>query len=318
MKVAFPVGAKICGAWLQPNPAAPGASATTHHQDFWLLWDWEGWVKPQIDYCISIGINTFAVIGDLYGVANGTLNAATYRSQQLQIANYLANKGAYYMPCCANATPYTNYGLSVDSFVSLSMDILRPLQAVGNCIGVSVIDEPNSGSFTVQYVSDVMAGIRNSGCTIPRSCGLVYSQTAWIDGIEPASDFYNIHTATFPATATLLDAWLLGSTKDVLIGTTFKNQEATAGLGGGSPATVVADLKTVYDLAYSGNPRVRGILQWGAADYGNDALFPANPPHYKWGLFDTSSVNGVFNARQHKTNQIMSYSRGSLAMSKTV
>lgn len=135
---------------------------------------------------------------------------------------------------------------------------------------------------------------------------------------DPAADIYNIHTATFPASVTLLDAWLLNTEKDVLIGTTYKNQKATAGDGGGSPATVVADLKTVYGIAYSGHPRVRGILQWAAADYGNDALFPADPDHYKWGLFDTSTVSGVFNARQHKTNQIISYTRGSIALSKKV
>jgi hypothetical protein len=318
MNILFPSAGKINGGWLQPNPAAVGAVAATHHHDLWALWDWDGWVKPQLDHGMAIGINTFSAIGDLYGVANGSIPIATYRAMQLQIATYLAEHGAYYMPCCANTIGYINYSLSAQDYAEIALDYLLPLQSLGNIPGVFVFDEPHASTHTYQYIIDCINAIRAGGCALPMSCPENYDQTAWISGIESAMDFYSIGTATFPTPSTLLDTWLLNTSKEVLISTTYKNQEATAGLGGGSPATVVADLKTVYNLAYSGHPRIKGVLQWGVADYGNSTLFPANPAHYQWGVIDTSTTPGVFAHRQHKTWLISQYSRGSVELSKKV
>lgn len=315
MDLIFPAGAKINGIWLQPNPAAVGATTAAHHQDFWSLWDWNGWVKPQIDYALEIGVNTFSVIGDLYGVANSTLEQATYRTQHLQIAAYIASKGAYYMPCFANTTPHINYSLTVAEYAALALDVLLSVQAVGNCPGAFVFDEPHASSLTYAFMNDTFTAIKAGGAKVPLSCPETYNQTAWISAIEASMDFYSIGTATFPVPSTLLDTWLSGTDKQVLISTTYKNQTASAGTGGGSAATVVADLLTAYNLGCNGHPRAMGVMQWGCADYGNETLYPGNSASYSWGQYDTNTTPGTFIARQHKTGLIRRFSRGSVVRS---
>lgn len=320
MLLNFPQQGKINGTWIVGNPNAVGASLGVHFQDLWRLWDWDNWVKPQIDYALALGCNLFGAIGDVYGVANGTITRAAYRDMQMQLAGYLLSKGAYYLPCCANVCSYVDYGLSAAAYADVCLDYLLPLQALGNSVGVYVIDEPYFGSFADGYIGECSRLIKAGGCTLPRTVGL--GDDSWARTFITANldqiDFFSIHIFTYPCANTYLDYYLTTyPSMDVLIGSTGKNQTASAGTGGGDASTVVNDLRGVYNLAYSGHPRIRGVMQWSSGAYASTAII-ADPTSKDHGLFDTNTTPGMFIARQHKTQQISRYSRGSVLLSKNL
>lgn len=318
MRINFPANAKVHGAWIIPDPNAPGATLAKHFQDLWRLWDWEGWVKPQIDAALSLGINTIGAIGDVYGLADGTHTQSEYKEHSVQIAEYLKSKDAYYLPCCGNVNTYVNYSLSAAEYAGYCIDHLKAVESVGNCIGVYVIDEPEYGFFADGYIHDCSVALHAAGCNLPRTVGCGPSRQAWVASTIDALDWLSIHTFTFPCLATFLDDYLTAHPDmDIVIGSTGKNMTGAAGTGGGSESTVVTDTRTVYNLAYSGHPRIRGVFQWSTGAYASTAIL-ADPTPKDHGLFDSNTVPGHFAARQHKTDLVRRYTRGSVVLSKSI
>lgn len=317
----FPNTGRINGAWIIPNPNAPGATLAKHFQDLWRLWDWDGWVKPQLDAALALGCNTIGAIGDVYGVADGTIPRADYKAYQIQIAEYLKTKGAYYLPCVGNVCSYVNYSLPASEYAAVALDYLPTLEAIGNSIGVYVIDEPEFGSFADGYIAECSRLIKAGGCNLPRTVGISNNTAplrAWVAANISEIDWISCHCFAYPCAMTYLDDFLLAyPDKDVLIGSTGKNMTALSGTGGGDDATVVLDTAGVYRLAYGGHPKVRGIMQWSAGAYASTAII-ADPTSKDHGLYDTNTTPGVFVARRHKTQLVQRFTRGSVALSTTI
>src|SRR2546429_3540278 len=64
--VNFP--GKVKGVSLTSKPGRPLESA------YWSEWDWNGWIRPQIDCAIALGANTARLVGDVAMVTSGALS----------------------------------------------------------------------------------------------------------------------------------------------------------------------------------------------------------------------------------------------------
>lgn len=311
---------KLIGANLVPDPRR--SVGVRRFEGMWSdVWDWDGWIKPQIDYLVGdCGCNVIRSIGGVYGISGGRVDAGQYRDRQLQIANYLLSKGAYWYPCGDSARPDTDYVTTASVMAAIYVSHLLPLQAVGNVIGFDILNEGNFGSFSKSYYTTLIAAIKAAGVTIPLtiSTGEALTATAgatWINDKVELMDFVDIHNYTFPMVVTSLDYFLLGfPDKDLIIGEVGKNTTALSATGGGDGGSVVNDLQGVYKIALSGHPRVRGVLQWACADLENTASAGGDPSFGEWGVYDTNTTPGRFISKRHKVDLIRRFTHGSVAL----
>jgi hypothetical protein len=89
-RIAFPLGLKIRGANIL------GKAGHLAWNDTWgPFWDWEGWIKPQIDAAAGIGANVIRFIGGPSAVLYGQLTRAQYLARQKQFVEYCLLKGLY-------------------------------------------------------------------------------------------------------------------------------------------------------------------------------------------------------------------------------
>lgn len=313
-----PKGGKLNGAWIVANRNAAEVAPTGYkHQYMWKYWDWEGWMRPNIDYIMGdLGCNVVATPADIWGIPMGAYSSAEYIARQVQVAEYVKSKGGYYY---ANGTslapPYaTDYlGMPAETFAGYLAPVLKSLDAVGNVIGCNVIDEGHiMDMFSTVWYRAMMAGLKGAGVQMPLTCSVALDAGAganpatWLANRIDSMDFLAIHFFVYPILQTALDTYLTTTTKDILIGSCGMDLNTT-----GSP--FVSNLEGVYKLAYSGNPRIKGILQWSIGDFGASGENADN-----WGLFDTNATPGKFLARRYKVDQIRKYTRGSVALSTTI
>ena len=86
---------KVKGLNLTAKPGAPMERA------YWLEWDWDGWIRPQLDCAVALGCNTIRILGDVAMVLNGQMSQATYNARWTQLANYCQANGlaVHYTGC---------------------------------------------------------------------------------------------------------------------------------------------------------------------------------------------------------------------------
>ena len=65
----------------------------------WLDWDWDGWIKRQVDLARTLGVNCIRVIGSVSVVADGALSVERYGAHWDQLLEYLAGLGMLAYPC---------------------------------------------------------------------------------------------------------------------------------------------------------------------------------------------------------------------------
>lgn len=319
-------GRKILGASLAPNPNDPGGLISAYDmRQMWQVWDWDGWIKPQIDFMLgNCGFNTIRILGAVWDVASELIPASEYLSKSMQLAKYLAERGAYYYPNGSSINSYIDYDLSAGDLADVFCTFLNPVQDLGNSIGVDLFQEGSIGFFTTQFLVDLRQALRDRGMMLPVTCSTSLEVTGggvtWVNDNISAFDFLDFHIYTFPPGMDYLDYYLVGTDMDILIGETGKNQSPSAVTGGGSADTVVSDLSTVYALGLSGHPRLRGVLHWSAADQRSDVQFPvpSELAERVYGIFDTNTTPNVFAPRKHKVDLMRRYTRGSCALSKAI
>lgn len=317
MKLIIPDNVKLIGANLVPNP---NISYTTNRrfEGMWSSeWDWAGWIKPQIDYLVGdCGCNCIRSIGAHWGVSAGRVSAATYKAHQLQVAEYLHAKGAYYYPCGDSIRNDTDNVTTANAHAVMMSDYLLSLQPVGNVIGFDVINEANGNTyFSETYLRNMITAIKASGVTLPITIStsevITGSGATWINSIHDAFDFIDYHVYAFPHVATYHDYFLSNTVKDILVGEVGTNTTALTSTGGGTEVEQLANLGPVYSLALGGHPRLRGVLMWACAD-----LEIAQSG--EWGVYNTNSTPGVFKARDHKVSFLRRKTRGSSALSQAI
>ena len=67
--------------------------------NLWLRWDWDDWIKWQVDLAATLGVNCIRLIGAVTPVAEGAMTTARYHAQWAQLLDYLTAKGMSAYPC---------------------------------------------------------------------------------------------------------------------------------------------------------------------------------------------------------------------------
>lgn len=108
---------KLKGGNIVPKPSSPTGDSTGPG-GLWAEWDWDNWIKPQIDRAIQLGLNAVRincapqVALVRYSTAIAKLSQATYIARCEQIASYCLGRGLYLYPTLTEkyAYMYTMFG----------------------------------------------------------------------------------------------------------------------------------------------------------------------------------------------------------------
>lgn len=309
--INFPASKKLWGMQLVPTITETALSPAGWTQ-FHIDWDWDGWVKPQIDHSVGnrIGCNAISLVGCPDGVHNGAITQATVNSRFVQVAAYCQSLGVafYPRPAAFNQLPgMTNAAIA--AYVLSILDALAPYNVIG-CDVVAEADTWDDGGGTlVQGVADrciAIYALVKAGTSLPLTFSSVFDWAgatparAWATKIASCCDFWDFHPYEMNAWASplvLADGNYWFSTypsKDILFGE------------GGASQNYTADqqrrfLNGIASVAGSGDARFRGWFMWCAQDQNTI-------DSDKWGLLDAS-----WNLRQNTANVLRQFTGGSVA-----
>ncbi len=257
----------------------------------WDSWDWDGWIRPQIDYMIGngVGCNAIRVQGAAYAVQNGTLDMGQYLGRWSQLIEYCAQYGVYVYPCGCTLDTDTDMNLPADQMGAVFAQIFMHHQQYENVVGIDMIQETaNWGAptwtATIAKLAALIAVIKATGVTLPITCSsseFVDSGFPWVLEAAPYLDFIDIHCYYHTVPAGALDSILAACPgKDIVVG------EVGAEASWSTTAEQRRTIREVLDMANSGNPYVRGAFVWSSTDPANPAVITGKA----WGQYDYDKV----------------------------
>jgi hypothetical protein len=264
------------GANLTTKPGQPSLG------DLWSNWDWAGWIRPQIDYAMSIGAFVIRLIGDVTVVNSGAITQATYNARWRQFAAYCNANGIMftYTGCSLYGTDGTDNGTAALSASTIAGIINSSILAItGNGYDFStsishcdLVQEANAGvsGMDATKVLAIYAAVKpNVPAKIPCTfSSFQYTNTSWTASIITGCDCFDFHN--YPQT------FGIGSEpvpSDYLNGpmTTYPTKEVWFGEGGADRSQYTAqqtqDWYTgVMTLGNTNDSRVRGCAPWAVQD----------------------------------------------------
>ena len=271
-------GAKIKGGNITVKPGGGSWGG------LWSEWDWDNWIKPQIDRAAALGMNAVRLIGNpgivFYGATGGwsAISQATYDLRWKQVAAYCQTIGLFLYPCLTEKWAFSDgaggYNFTSAPAIAAIASSAQALAGYPNVIGFDVFQE-GSGSAEGLTVSDVLAvyaAIRTASPGVPlttssSSAGFGAVADFWGDRTSlpyqiwtavGGSDFVDLHV--------YLDAPLVGDMDHiaqvglpVILGEYGTTQDVAS-------STQVARFTAVGDC--HARPGVLGSFVWALADQG--------------------------------------------------
>lgn len=262
-------------------------------------WDWDNWIKPQVDRARILGMNTIRLIGNPgivftpAGEGYPVITLEQYISRWRQLADYTKSLGMMLYPALCEKWAFWN-GSSYD-FVN--SDRINAIQAVAkalaeypNVIGFDLFQEGSGkdDGLTVSNVLDLYHAIRLVAPNIPlttsnSSVGFDNPEDFWSDQsslpyqvwtADGGADFLDIHVYLSDVQAERLSIFRRMG-KPILVGE-FGTPQSLA------PAQQQSRIISVKNL--QSDPGVLGCIVWGLADQGSaDAD--------KFGVWDNSGFS---------------------------
>jgi len=252
----------------------------------WSEWDWNNWIKPQVDRAIVLGLNTIRVIGAPNIVLNpaslpAQITQQAYDNRWRQLADYCNEQGLRLYPCLTEMWAFTGYTGAPNDFqdpdvtecITTTAAVLAEFQ---NVIGFDVFQE-GSGYLDGLDLEDILAlyaAIRLVAPGVPlttsNSSGNFGSAAQfWNDATslpyqawmaDGGADFVDLHIYLEGATAVDVDSLIERVGLPVLIGEYGADQN----LSSGSRVARYRSGRAVHN-----RPGVLGSLVWALADQGS-------------------------------------------------
>lgn len=171
----------------------------------WAAWDWDGWIKFQIDELAALGGNCVRLMGGVAGVADGTYSQATYLAHWEQFLDYTASVGIHAYPCGGDFRT-EHWGSTTDGQATTLYSAWASLcDGYDHIIGLDVSNEAFASGIaagltyaqTLARMTLLSAAVRaatDKPITHSRAFSLVSQWTGSAGGdIAPISDFHDIH-----------------------------------------------------------------------------------------------------------------------------
>lgn len=288
--VAINLTGKVKGWNLTAKPTQDTESA------YWLEWDWDGWIREQIDYAMSLGANAIRLIGDVAMVINGTggMTQAIYNTRLAQLVAYCAANGVsvYYTGCAtygaADNGTITAYGAGAQAFADVIKSNIAYVTggAGGNyttsLLGCDIVQEANSWA-NAAAVADLYGKIKPF---VPASIGCTFSTyfyDSWLASIIAYCDYIDLHV--YPQALGITNEWTTSwvtanprtdyPTKEILFGEGGASYgQNPSGLTTGNPSYTPTQVNDWYAglaaLGVMSDSKVRGALAWAVHDQGDE------------------------------------------------
>jgi hypothetical protein len=251
----------------------------------WSEWDWNNWIKPQVDRAIALGLNAIRIIGAPEVVMNpaaipAQISQATYDSHWKQLADYTAQNNMWLYPSIATEWAFHGYTGAPNNFQDATATACitttaAALATQSNVIGFDIFQE-GSGQSSGLVLADVLAmyaAIRAVAPGIPlttsnSSGGFGSAPAFWTDTSSlqyqihtsaGGSDFVDLHVYLDGVLPTDIDFLFNALGKPFLFGEFGDGQDQTTGA------------QTARYVAMAGMHNRAGILGsflWALADQG--------------------------------------------------
>ena len=324
-RLRMPDNRRLFGANIVPTAAdvAPAAGQQAWINMF-LNWDWDGWVKPQVDYLCGngIGANCLRMIGSQEGVITGRFSQDYHDSRLEQLITYCRSLGVHYFLCTGGVQQPL-----VDTLAAgwLTPQLLARVQAttinrVGvydNVIGCDLLQEAQGGTFGNSFLIPMVSEVRrltnnllpltcsasmvntSAGVPIPGPTGENWLLNAGDGRMAQYFDFISGHLYFRALDNTWFDQFTSAfPNHDILIGEFGQN------LGGGVTAQV-NDYSRYLSMGNAPIRQVRGALCWAASDQSVSAA-------EQWGVY-----SATFAARPWMLDVLRQYTLGSVVKGNT-
>lgn len=246
-------------------------------------WDWDDWIRPQVDRARVLGMNTVRLIGNpgiIFLPAGDNYPAITqeqYIARWRQLAEYTQSLGMMLYPALCEKWAFwdgTKFDFTNPERVAAVTAVAKALAAYPNVIGFDVFQEGSGkdDGLTVSNVLDLYSSIRSVAPDVPlttsnSSDNFGNTDDFWADQssipyqawtANGGSDFIDIHVYLENADVTRLANFSrLG--KPILVGEFGTPQSLT-------PTQQVGRIVSGKDL--HNLPGVLGSIVWGLADQG--------------------------------------------------
>lgn len=324
----IPPGQKLIGNNLALNARETAGVGIGRYEAIWngTGWDWDGWIRPQLDYIIGdLGCNVVRSLGCHWGLTQGRVEMTSFLNRLVQVAGYLKDRGAYFyfngdshrVPAFTDGNEATR---PIAETAPLYVTYLKELEQVGNSIGFDFMNEADSNGsgayFQYAYMRDMIAFVKDAGVVLPLTYSVngptLTSGNSFINSnaVGCQFDFLDFHDYRYPYNLN----FYANQDWDILVGETGVN----SGAGvfdtnkGGGPSIAGPRMEAVYKMAMQTNPRIRGILHWAIGDQQSVAVHGVGAEEF--GVYNTNAAGRLdqFVAREYLTRIIKSYTKGSI------
>jgi hypothetical protein len=257
----------------------------------WRIWDWNGWLRPQLDDAAKIA-NGIRCFGNTACIAQGSVTMADYLARWKQLLDYCAAKNLYVYPCGGDLGHWGNmgYAQATDLFTAWA----QLLHGYPNVVGVDVTNEAYGyarglveGPTVYKQREPILALLENLGDIVRANAGVPVTHsfplsdaTWWTLDTDPIpklfamSDFldYHVYCDTNPVQAAQAFATAWGDGKHMVIGE-FGIDMTSA------PNKRTSRYQQVRDIVGS-RPDIEGALAWSCWDLAGDKTS-------QYGLYDS-------------------------------
>lgn len=224
LEMPLPADVRVRGANVVPTARPNGDPWEKYGPNVWAamwnVWDWAGWIRPQIDDAATVG-NALRLWADTSVVSSGLLTRDVYLSRWQQLLDYVASMNLYVFACGGDLGPCT----PADA-VALYPPWIELLATYGNVLGVDVLNEAWNGgaSFGFNY-AEILALVRSltdivRGQGLPATASFPMATDAWWDWDGSARVFRDNPVAPFWEASDYLDIHVYSNTTPLQVAAT--------------------------------------------------------------------------------------------------
>lgn len=266
----------------------------------WTTWDWEGWIKPQIDDAAALG-NAVRLWGSVQTFLRGNITEQTYFLRWQQMLDYCASKGLYMLPSGSDLADAAQLLMTSSKAASHYATWANMLSEYPGVVGVDLMNEAwglaVTGNVDNAWLLPVLRAcadaVHAQGLPVAPSFPL-FDSSLWSwspKGPDPAGRLFAKYPVDpFFELSDYLDIHLYATSTPAQVASTYEKAWAAGkpmifgefGIGAdASPAARTNFYKTVRGLVSARSDNA-GALAWSCYD--------VNDTDNQFGLFSSPSV----------------------------